>query len=188
MLLDSILLGIIFVRISYPRRRGRSIFLSDSAVVARRDGVLKFMFRLADVRPTTVMSPNVRCHLYTFGHGRKTGEGEFIPVRVQEMLISYIDGNMLLPVTVEHTVDERSPLYGHSRETLDRMGTEIVVSFEATNEFGNTFSARPKRQMNLVIHLVQDRAIFLMKFIGVVYFARSSFRVMVSKVLSMLQI
>jgi hypothetical protein len=31
--------------------QGRTIFLSDSAVVARRDGDLKFMFRIADIRP-----------------------------------------------------------------------------------------------------------------------------------------
>lgn len=31
--------------------QGRTIFLSDSAVVARRDGELKFMFRIADIRP-----------------------------------------------------------------------------------------------------------------------------------------
>lgn len=31
--------------------QGRTIFLSDSAVVARRNGDLKFMFRIADIRP-----------------------------------------------------------------------------------------------------------------------------------------
>lgn len=31
--------------------QGRTIFLSDSAVVARRDGDLNFMFRIADIRP-----------------------------------------------------------------------------------------------------------------------------------------
>ena len=35
-----------------PSQRGRTIFLSDSAVVARRDGVLRFMFRCADIRPS----------------------------------------------------------------------------------------------------------------------------------------
>lgn len=51
LLLNALVLGIVFARISRPGQRGRTIFLSDSAVVARRDGELKFMFRVADIRP-----------------------------------------------------------------------------------------------------------------------------------------
>lgn len=50
--LDSITLGIIFARISHPKNRGRTIGISDSAVISRRDGILKFMFRIADFRDT----------------------------------------------------------------------------------------------------------------------------------------
>lgn len=49
-LLDAVTLGVIFARISHPKQRARTIFISDSAVIARRDGVLKFMFRIGDVR------------------------------------------------------------------------------------------------------------------------------------------
>jgi len=51
LLLNAVVLGIVFARVSRPGQRGRTIFLSDSAVVARRDGDLKFMFRIADIRP-----------------------------------------------------------------------------------------------------------------------------------------
>ena len=51
LLLNAIVLGVIFARISRPSQRGRTIFLSDSAVIARRDGILRFMFRCADIRP-----------------------------------------------------------------------------------------------------------------------------------------
>lgn len=43
-----------FSRISHPKQRSRSIFISDSAIIARRDGILKFMFRVADIRRTQV--------------------------------------------------------------------------------------------------------------------------------------
>ncbi len=39
--LDSLILGIAFARISHPKNRGRTILISDCAVVARRDGELK---------------------------------------------------------------------------------------------------------------------------------------------------
>lgn len=54
LLMDSIIIGIIFARISHPKYRGRTIAISDSAVISRRDGVLKFMFRVADFRRTQV--------------------------------------------------------------------------------------------------------------------------------------
>ena len=39
---------------SVAQYRAYSIYISDSAVIARRDGILKFMFRVADVRRTQV--------------------------------------------------------------------------------------------------------------------------------------
>ena len=56
-LLNAVTLGIVFARISQPKQRARTIFISDSAVVARRDGILKFMFRIADIRNTQVRMP-----------------------------------------------------------------------------------------------------------------------------------
>ena len=52
--MDAVMIGIIFARISHPKYRGRTIAISDSAVISRRDGVLKFMFRIADFRRTQV--------------------------------------------------------------------------------------------------------------------------------------
>jgi hypothetical protein len=72
--------GIIFARISHPKNRARTVFISDCAVIARRDSVLKLMFRIADVRQTQVVSPTVSAVLYTWT-ARTTAEGEHIPVR-----------------------------------------------------------------------------------------------------------
>ena len=54
LVMDAVMIGIIFARISHPKYRGRTIAISDSAVISRRDGVLKFMFRIADFRRTQV--------------------------------------------------------------------------------------------------------------------------------------
>ena len=54
MILNAITVGIIFARVSYPQTRGRTIAISDTAVIARRDGLLKFMFRIADIRQSQV--------------------------------------------------------------------------------------------------------------------------------------
>lgn len=40
-LFDSIILGIVFSRISHPKQRARTILISDCAIISRRDGDLK---------------------------------------------------------------------------------------------------------------------------------------------------
>lgn len=70
-------------------------------------------------------------------------EGEFIPVRNEELDLGNIDGLLLLPITIEHTIDERSPLCGHTYESLKALNAEIVVTFEGTTEMGAHPSARP---------------------------------------------
>jgi len=55
-ILDALTLGILFARISHPMQRSHSIFLSENAVILRRDGILKFCFRCADIK-TTQVSP-----------------------------------------------------------------------------------------------------------------------------------
>ena len=50
MILDAVSLGVVFAKLSHPKHRGRSIFISECATIARRDGQLKFMIRIADIR------------------------------------------------------------------------------------------------------------------------------------------
>lgn len=40
-ILDSLVLGIALARIAHPKNRGRTILISDCAIITRRDGVLK---------------------------------------------------------------------------------------------------------------------------------------------------
>ena len=69
LLLTAIVLGVIFARISRPSQRGRTIFLSDCAVIARRDGSLRFMFRCADIRPSHTVRASGGCPLSPYRLG-----------------------------------------------------------------------------------------------------------------------
>lgn len=63
-------------------------------------------------------------------------------MRVEALDIGYIDGMLILPLTIEHTIDELSPLCGHTLDSLVAMSAELVITFEGTTEFGNPFMAR----------------------------------------------
>jgi hypothetical protein len=65
-----------------------------------------------------VVSPRVRAFLYTWAH-RTTAEGEAIPFRCDPMALRPSDQlSLVLPLTLEHDIDERSPLYGHTYDSL----------------------------------------------------------------------
>lgn len=142
MILDSIIIGIVFARISHPKTRGRTILLSDSAVICRRDGCLKLMFRVADIQRSKVVSPTILAVLYTWGDGRLTAEGESIPVQSFDLKLDPWDCSLLLPTIVSHTIDETSPLCGLHLKSLEALGAEIVVAFEGSTELGDMFQVR----------------------------------------------
>jgi hypothetical protein len=101
------------------------------------------MFRVADIRRRTAMAPRVRAVLYLWSpQAHATAEGEPVGVTAQELTLTGGDPSLLIPAVWEHTVDERSPLYGHTHETLEACGAEVVVTFEGVNELGHTFTAR----------------------------------------------
>lgn len=68
-------------------------------------------------------------------------------MRVEPLEVDYIDGMLLLPLIIEHTVDERSPLCGHTHQSLSDMNAEIVVTFEGTTEVRNRSIKRCKQEV-----------------------------------------
>ncbi len=144
-IMDALLIGILFSKLSQPKKRSRTIFISDSAVICQRDGVLKFMFRVGDARQTTIIRPCIEAYLYTFNPSRRrtTLEGEFIPNRVSRLELEVVDQSLLLPVLLSHVIDEKSPLFGMTKAEMEELKAEIVVTFVAVNsETGTEFAAR----------------------------------------------
>jgi Inward rectifier potassium channel C-terminal domain len=95
-------------------------------------------------RSNTACDARINVFLYTWGAGRQTLEGEHIPVRVEPMTMDthHIESMLLLPTVLEHTIDERSPLFHLSHDELTLRNAEVVVTFEAVSDFGDTFMVR----------------------------------------------
>ena len=47
---EAVVIGLVFARISHPQHRARTVAISEVATIARRDGVLKFCFRVCDMQ------------------------------------------------------------------------------------------------------------------------------------------
>lgn len=64
---------------------------------------------------------------------RRTKENEVIPHQLYDMDLTHLRNGQLFfprPTTIEHIIDDRSPLYGIQRATLEREHFEIIAIIE----------------------------------------------------------
>jgi len=166
-LLTATAAGLVFARLASPHRRARSVFVSEAACVARRDGVLTLTFRVGDTavtggrRGALPPPPTVTAHLFTWapspsspasttppaGPGSSaaatTAEGDRLAWEVEELVL---EGGgrlppLVLPATVEHVIDAASPLAAHTPASLARCGAEVVVQVVGTSDRGERWAA-----------------------------------------------
>ena len=146
LLISSTMLGLIFAKLSRPQRRRCTVLFSKHAVVAARDGKVCLMFRVADIRTSQLLEAHIRVHII---RRHVTEEGEEIAFYQQNLPVFYDmedDSEKLylfLPITVMHEIDEESPLFNCSADTLLSSEFEIVAILEGVIEStGMTLQAR----------------------------------------------
>lgn len=129
--------GLLFARISRPTAR---IMFSKVAVVAPLNGVPTLMFRAANRRRNLVLEAEVSV---TLVHDVVTLEGTVLR-RFDELAVLRSRTPMFfLTWQVMHAIDEASPLWGETRESLEARHAEIVVVMQGLDEtFVSTIHAR----------------------------------------------
>jgi Inward rectifier potassium channel. len=124
----ALITGVLFSRFSHPSAR---VVFSQSAVITAFDGVPTLMFRAANQRGNQILDANVSL---TYAWQHTTREGMTMR-RFQELpLVRARSPLFALSWTVMHRVDETSPLYGQSEETLRACQGELIVLLSGTDE------------------------------------------------------
>jgi len=124
----ALITGAVFSRFSRPTAR---IMFSDIAVMTTFDGEPMLMFRAANQRGNRILDANIAVN---FAWQQTTREG-YTMRRFQELALVRARSSLFaLSWTVMHRVDETSPLYGHTPESLTAMLAEIVVLLSGTDE------------------------------------------------------
>jgi inward rectifier potassium channel len=129
--------GLLFARVSRPTAR---IMFSSQAVVTPLNGAPTLMLRAANRRKNMVLEAEVSL---TLAHDIVTDEGhhlrrfdELTPLRSRSPLF-------YLTWQIMHRIDERSPLHGETRESLQARNAEILVVIRGLDEtFVSTIHAR----------------------------------------------
>jgi inward rectifier potassium channel len=121
-LVTALTTGLLFARFSRPTSR---ILFSKNALIATHEGKPTLMFRLANERSNRVVQASVRVSLLRF---TTTLEGQSLR-RLIDLKLTRSDSAMFaITWTVFHVIDESSPLFGATRESLDAEKAALVVT------------------------------------------------------------
>ncbi|KAK2576338.1 hypothetical protein KPH14_005697 [Odynerus spinipes] len=143
-ILQAFMVGIVFAKLSRPKKRTQTLLFSRNAVICQRDGQPCLMFRVGDMRKSHIIEAHVRAQMIK---RKVTREGELLPFFQTELKVGG-DGEedkifFIWPTTIVHKIDEKSPLYHISASDMLRERFEIVVILEGVIEStGMTTQAR----------------------------------------------
>jgi inward rectifier potassium channel len=118
----AVITGLIFVRFARPTAR---ILFSNCLLIAPHDGRLSLMFRVANLRHTSMAEAEFRI---IYSRDERVFEGE--DIRRFYYLKLYPDRMISFPaaLTIRHTIDEESPLYGITPERLLKEDAFFIAS------------------------------------------------------------
>lgn len=143
-ILQGIMSGIIFTKLTLPNKRAKTVMFSKNAVISLRDGFYQFMFRVGDIRYNHIIEIKVKAFLT---RTVRTIEGEVLKLHRTPLEMKIDDCKkdvpLMWPVIVAHKIDSNSPLCGITPQQLKRDTFEIIVVLEGSIEStGQSMQAR----------------------------------------------
>jgi inward rectifier potassium channel len=128
----TITTGLIFVRFSRPRAK---VLYAENIVITPYNGVPTLMIRIGNGRTSLVTNLNARLSALIRERSR---EGQNLR-RVNDLQLVRSHVPMFaVTLTLMHPIDENSPLYGHTAESLLDGDVRIFLSVEARDAAINT--------------------------------------------------
>lgn len=124
----AIVTGLIFAKFSRPTAR---VLFSRVATVAPFNGISTLMFRAANERRNQILEAQMRMFLV---RNEVTAEGQSMRRFHDLRLVRNRTPIFSITWTVMHTIDETSPLYGATTDSLAKVEAEIVITFTGIDE------------------------------------------------------
>ena len=136
LIIQSLWVGLIYTKLTRPKKRRQTLMWSSDGVICLRDGYLTFQCRLGDMRErSTLIEPHIRMY---FIKERITMENEIIPFNLIDMNVGFNEGKDRLilnwPIIIEHRIDCQSPLFHLNQQNFFEEIFEILVVLEGIIE------------------------------------------------------
>ncbi|XP_013786774.1 G protein-activated inward rectifier potassium channel 3-like [Limulus polyphemus] len=141
-MIQCLIVGMVFSKFSRPKKRQQTLMFSRNAVICLRDGKMCLMFRVGDMRKSTVIGAQISLLLIK---KKATAEKEVLPYYHYKLDIRHDSDSLFLlwPTVVIHEINETSPLYTMSAEELLKDKFELLVILEGTTvSTGQSFQAK----------------------------------------------
>ncbi|KAK6169114.1 hypothetical protein SNE40_020228 [Patella caerulea] len=141
---QALMTGIVFAKLSRPKKRAETLMFSKNACICKQDGDLCLLFRVGDMRKSQIVEAHIRAVLIK---KKITKEGEILPLYQFDVDLGFDEGRdrlfLVWPVIIVHKIDESSPFWELSPEDLHREQFELIVILEGIVEStGMTTQAR----------------------------------------------
>jgi inward rectifier potassium channel len=120
--------GLVFSKFSLPTAR---VMFSREATISLMDGVPTLAFRVGNQRSNRIVEAQVRVALVRTEHTR---EGKVFYRMLDLKLVRERILSLSRSWTVLHVIDEKSPLWGETAESLAAKEVEIMVSIVGTDD------------------------------------------------------
>lgn len=124
----GVITGLLFSRFSRPSAQ---LMFSQHAVIGLYEGKPTLMFRAANQRGNQLLQAQVHVSL---SRDEKTLEGESVRRLYDLKILRPTSAYFNLTWTIRHTIDEASPLFGVTPETLRDNETEIIVLLSGVDD------------------------------------------------------
>lgn len=134
-IVNAMMVGCMFVKISQPKNRAETLMFSHNAVISVRDNKMCLMFRVGDLRNSHIVEASIRAKLI---RSQQTKEGEFIPLNQTDINIGFDTGDdrlfLVSPLIISHEINEKSPFWEMTLAQMEKEEFEIVVILEGMVE------------------------------------------------------
>jgi inward rectifier potassium channel len=127
-LVGALVTGIVFARFSTPSAR---VFFSDKVVLGQSDGRPTLMFRMANARQTAIVEATIRVYVT---QDEVLADGEQIR-RVYDLALRRNTTPLFaLSWVAYHTIDEASPLFGATADSVHAKQTQLIVNLTGIDD------------------------------------------------------
>ena len=133
LVIDAVLLGLLFTKITRPRNRRKTIMFAERLVLYEEGDERYLEFRIGNLRKSQIAECHVRLMLYWY----RAYDGGY-SLEQHDLQCGYETGTdrviLLTPAVVRHKLDASSPLHDLSLQAITQQDLEIVVVLEGVVE------------------------------------------------------
>ena len=128
MFLTAVLTGLIFAKFAMPTA---NVMFANWCVVGKHEGKTTLSMRMANARGNRLISAALEVSV---AKTIRTAEGETFRKVVDLKLVRRTNPLFWVGWTAMHVIDETSPFFGETQETLTQQGMEMIVILTGVDE------------------------------------------------------